>query len=41
MIRVVIMTAKDGALGSILSIWSIDFPLDQERGEKQGAEAKQ
>lgn len=35
------VTAKDGVLGSTLSIWTSDFPLDQERGGKRGAEAKQ
>ena len=39
--RTVTVTAKDGVLGSILSIWTSDSPLDQERGGKWGAEAKQ
>lgn len=39
-IRIETVMAKDGVLDSILSIWPSDFPLDQEREGKQGAEAK-
>ena len=39
--RTVTVTAKDGVLGSVLSPWTSDSPLDQERGGKWGAEAKQ
>lgn len=40
-IRTVIMTAKDGALVSILSIWPSNFPLEQEKGRKRDAEPNQ